>query len=235
MEPPAPIGSAARTRAATARASAAGSCFDRTRGYLAGPPRPRPNDGASLAMPRCSLLLLASRGNRTALDSRAGARRPSPPPSPTGDPCETRVSRAVRLPSPCGRGRGVRGPPRPSAARSSRTPRSDRRREHAPRQRERLLRGAVSIGREDTSQGPHAPDRTMARLSRSLAAPCSSSRREGTGPPSMAALGRGAPHPRPLPREEREPEPARLVPDARCAPFRRRFANVSQGLDTPGC
>ena len=99
MEPHAPIGSAAPQRAATAGASAAGSCFDRdariprraptppsrrntrrlllltrghptgplrpthpprillscggcfdrTRGYLAAPPCPRPNDGASLA------------------------------------------------------------------------------------------------------------------------------------------------------------------------------------------
>ena len=184
--------------------------------------------------------------------------------------------------SPCGGGRGVRGPPRASAARWSRTPRSDRRREHAPRQRERLLRGAVSIGtrgylagpphhpsrrstrtvvswtrgiprraapahppapdsscmwglfrsrREETSQGPHAPDRTTARLSPALAAPCSSSRREGTGLPSIAALGRGAPHPRPLPRGERAPEPARLVPEARCAPFRGRFAKVSSGRE----
>ena len=60
-----------------------GSCFDRTRGYLAGPPRPRRNDGAFSRIPRCSLLLPASRGTRTALDGRAGARRPSPPPSPT--------------------------------------------------------------------------------------------------------------------------------------------------------
>ena len=50
-----------------------------TRGYLAGPPRPRPNDGASLAIPYCSLLLLASRGSRTALaPCTEGAQRPVP-------------------------------------------------------------------------------------------------------------------------------------------------------------
>ena len=46
MEPHAPIGSAARERAATARASAAGICFDRDAGYLAGPPHPHPGGGS---------------------------------------------------------------------------------------------------------------------------------------------------------------------------------------------
>ena len=152
-------------------------------------------------------------------------------------------SRWRPAPSPlAGERAGVRGAPRASAARWSRTPRSDRRRVLAPRLPERLPRGSASIGtqdtsqgphtpipeeapahppapdssfmwglfrsrREDTSQGPHAPDRTMARLSPSLTAPCSSSRREGAGPPS------------------------RLVQKARSAPFRRRFAKVSRGRE----
>ena len=124
MEPHAPIGSAARSRAATARASAAGICFDRDAGYLAGPPHPHPGGGRPPARPGFFLHV-----------------------------------------------------------------------------------GAVSIGTQDTSQGPHAPDRTMARLSPSLTAPCSSSRREGAGPPS------------------------RLVQKARSAPFRRRFAKVSRGRE----
>ena len=122
VEPHAPIGSAAPQRAATARASAAGSCFDRdarmprrtptppsrrstrrlfllTRGYPAGRLRPTrpprivlscgglaptpPTERRRVSrIPRCSLLLLSSRENRTALDGRAEARRPSPPPSP---------------------------------------------------------------------------------------------------------------------------------------------------------
>ena len=153
-----------------------------------------------------------------------------------------RTPDGVRLPRPLRVRAGVRGAPRASAARWSRTPRSDRRRENAPRLPERLPRGSASIGtqdtsqgphtpipeeapahppapdssfmwglfrsrREDTSQGPHAPDRTMARLSPSLTAPCSSSRREGAGPPS------------------------RLVQKARSAPFRRRFAKVSRGRE----
>ena len=153
-----------------------------------------------------------------------------------------RTPDGVRLPRPLRERAGMRGAPRASAARWSRTPRSDRRRVLAPRLPERLPRGSASIGtqdtsqgphtpipeeapahplapdssfmwglfrsrRKDTSQGPHAPDRTMARLSPSLTAPCSSSRREGAGPPS------------------------RLVQKARSAPFRRRFAKVSRGRE----
>ena len=149
--------------------------------------------------------------------------------SPRGDPCKTPVSRAVRLPLPLRERAGVRGPPRASAARWSLKPRSDRRRESAPRQPERLLRGTVSIGTRGYLAGPPRPRPNGGASLASLAAPCSSPRRERTGLPSMAALGRGAPHPGPLPQGERGPEPACLVHEARCAPFRRRFAKVSRG------
>ena len=51
----------------------------------------------------------------------------------------------------------MRGPPHASAARWSRTPRSDRRRHNAPRQPERLLRGAASIGTRGCLAGPPTP------------------------------------------------------------------------------
>ena len=174
----------------------------------------------------------------------------------------------------------MRGPPRASAARWSRTSRSDRRRVFAPRQPERLVRGAASIGTRGYLAGPPHPipdERAQAAtvdagIPRWAATGCaapsgsisahppalhfsfcggfaptpprrdgsaagtqprgrsgSSSRREGREPdcPRWPRRGRGTPHPRPLPQGERGPEPARREPEARCAPFRRRFAKVS--------
>ena len=117
-------------------------------------------------------------------------------PSPRGDPCETPVSRAVRHPRPLRERAGVRGPPRASAARWSRPPRSDRRHHNAPLQPERLLRGAASIGTRGCLAGPPHP---RPNDGASLAIPRCSSRRGEAGLPSLAAPRRGAPSPQPSP------------------------------------
>ena len=135
MEPPAPIGSAVPQRAATARASAAGNCFDRDARIPRRPPTP-PSRRSTRR------LLLLTRGYP------AGPLRPTRPP---------------RILLSCG-------------------------------------------GCFDRTRGYLArPPRPRPNDSASFAAPCSSSRRERAGLPSMAALGRGAPHPRPLPQGVRHP------------------------------
>ena len=78
-------------------------------------------------------------------------------PKPDGDLCELPFRGRSGSLTPCGRGRGVRGPPRASAARWSRKPRSDRWRHNAPRPPERLLRGTASIGTRGYLAGPPTP------------------------------------------------------------------------------
>ena len=128
MEPHAPIGSAAPQRAARARASAAGSCFDRD----ARIPRRAP------APPSRTSALRAARPTHPPFTFlSAGASPPHPPPdrqpehSPEGGPAPPRVEREPDCP------RWPRGARRPSPpalmGRGSRSPRALYTKRAAPR------------------------------------------------------------------------------------------------------
>ena len=179
-----------------------------TRGYLAGPltPPSRRSVRTVVSWTR-EIPRRAAPAHPPALGcSFCGGGAPTPPPgSPTGR------RETARLPRPLRERAGVRGPPRASAARWSGTPRSDRRRVFVPRPPERLQRGAVSIATRGCLAGPPRP---RPNDGAPLAIPRCSSRREGAGLPSMAALRRGAPSPPALMGFDQQPGVSgRLVPD----------------------